>query len=65
MFENYSPEERLRKINRVKIIVKEYRTILEKNCHLTCQQAFQKLNEKYGIDCPSKRTLLRWKKNLP
>jgi hypothetical protein len=65
MFENYSPEERVRKIKRVTEIVQEYRTILNKNIHIKATQAYCLLREKYGQDCPSLRTLIRWRKEIP
>ena len=65
MFNNYSSEEKLRRIDRIKELLSEYRAILNKDHHLTCQQAYHKLKEKYGVDCPCLRTLSRWKKHFP
>ena len=62
MFNNYSSEEKLRRIDRIKEILSEYRTILNKDHHLSCQQAYQILKTKFGVNCPSITTLYRWKK---
>jgi len=65
MFENYSPEERARKIKRATEIVQEFRAILNRDIHMKVLQAYYLLRDKYGQDCPSLRTLMRWKKQIP
>ena len=65
MFENYPEEERLRKIKRATEIVRDYRAILNKNIHMKATQAYQLLKEKHGQNCPTVRTLKRWRKQIP
>ena len=65
MYENYSTEEKLRKIKHASEIVQEFRTILNNNIHMKVLQAYHLLREKYGQDCPSLRTLIRWRRQIP
>lgn len=65
MYDNCSAPEKIRKTERARRIINQYRRICDNSPHITCQQAYIRLVGLLGKDkCPSLPSIYRWIREL-